>query len=260
MSVQRMPAVYNAVVSLDHELLLSVLAQGHFVDEPWEKWTPLYALANIYKWHDNIPKIIQTLLEHGADADIECEKRLSYRCSKTFYSTPLLELVCRIYQENEESRVEMISLLIRYGANVNYVDTRGESILCHAAGGRDRVYVVQLLIASGVSSDDIDDALRSAALNANVTQARYLVELGASTVTRSRNGYTAGEFARMCSHAFASKSQRNAFADELDNVAELRRLARLNYLAIAYDRERGRGSMFEGMDEDVMRMILDNDR
>jgi len=251
-----MPAVYDAVVSLDHELLLSVLAQGHRVDEPWEKWTPLYALVKNFEWHENIPKILQTLLEYGADADIECEERLSYRCSTKFYSTPLLELVCRYYKENEECRMEMILLLINNGANVNYVDTRGVSILCHAAGGRDRVYVVQLLIASGVSLDDLDEALRSAAYDGNVTVARYLVELGASTVTRSRNGYTAGEFARMSS-SFVSKRERDAFADELDNVVELRRIARLNYLAIAYDRERGRGSMFEGVDEDTMRMILD---
>jgi hypothetical protein len=108
-----MSAVYNAVVSLDHELLLSVLEQGHFVDEPWEEWTPLYALANNVKWHENIPKILQTLLEYGADTNIACEQRLSYRCSTKFYSTPLLEVVCRDYKENDECRVEMILLLIK---------------------------------------------------------------------------------------------------------------------------------------------------
>ena len=249
-----MSAVYNAVVSLDHELLLSVLEQGHFVDEPWEEWTPLYALANNVKWHENIPKILKTLLEYGADTNIECEQRLPYRCSTKFYSTPLLEVVCRDYKENEECRVDMILLLINNGANVTYVDTRGVSIICHAAR-RDHVYVVQLLVASGVSPDDLDEALCEAAYNGNVTVARYLVELGASTVTVSRNGYTAGQFARM-SNSFGFNFQRDAFADELDNVAELKRIARLNYLAIGYDRERGRGSRFHGMTEDVMRMIL----
>jgi hypothetical protein len=250
-----MPAVYDAVISLNHELLLSVLAEGHFVDEPWGKWTPLYALVMTYKWHDNIPKILHTLLKNGADANIECQERLSYRCDTKFFSTPLLELVVRFYRQNEGSRVQMISWLIRHGADVNYVDTRGQSILCWAAGGLDRVYVVQLLINSGVSSS-LDDALHTAAFEGNVKVARYLVEMGASTTRRNRNGYTAVDFARMCSQ-LCSKNSRNAFADGLNNIAEVRRLDILNSLAIAYDREKGRGSRFSNMDEDPMRMIMD---
>ena len=107
------------------------------------------------------------------------------------------------------------------------------------------------------SLNDLDEGLRSAAFYGNITVARYLVELGASTVTVSRNGYTAGQFARM-SDSFGSNHRRDNFADELDNVVELNRIARLDQLAIAYDRERGRGSMFNRMSEDAMRMILNN--
>ena len=266
-----MPAVYDAVISLDHELLLRVLREGHHVDEPgmstlpndvrFEKtWTPLYALVVDKTWNENKPSILQTLLEYGASTEILCVTPSRFqgdRCRRG--TTALVELVSNYYEDNEICRNQMISCLIGYGANVDECNRDGESIL-EVASGRGNLQLVEVLIDNGVSATSYDTALQSAAFHGRVDVARCLVRHGASTVYRNKSGYTAGDFARMSSDFFFRRDAQD-FGAELDNVPEVRRLERLeglNRIAIAYDDiDRGHGLSFRDVPRDALRIILD---
>ena len=263
-----MPEVYDAVVSLNYERLLYALERGNWVDEPGRptlpkdisfetSWTPLYALVVDETWHENKPRILQTLLEWGASTELLCVGPPKYygdRCRQG--TTALVELVLNYYKDNEIGRSQMISCLISFGANVNECDRDGESILSDASG-RGNLKLVEELIDNGVSETWYDSALQSAAFVGRVDVARCLVRHGASTEHRNRSGYTAGDFARMSVSMIGRKAAWD-FGAELDNVPEVRRQKVLDSIAIGYDDgDQENGLRLCNLPSDALRKVLD---
>jgi ankyrin repeat protein len=269
--LRKMPAVYDAVKNRDHALLLQALANGHNVDEPvynsyGRSSTPLYNLV-AGPWHDSKPKILQTLLQHGADPEL--------RGGGGYGTSALVCLATNRpfpYDRSKVSWMQMIVQLLDHGVNMDICDWQGESILYYAAqhGIMD---LVKLLVERGAEIDisnhgsGASTPLHMAVFHGEVDIARFLVEHGASTVRKNQRGYTASDIAR-ASRNYPNYADAENFALELDNVtearrielanaAEARRIEIRNILAIGYDPVRGSGSRFSDMGHDEMRIIID---
>lgn len=124
----------QAVKSNDVSMVTKLLSQGvNASAKGLEDETPLHVAAsnNVSESHY---MVAETLLEFEADVNARCD----------WERTPLYFLV------SNRATVRMVRLFLKYGARVDMVDTRGQSLLFPAVQNNKNVKVLKLLIEKGL--------------------------------------------------------------------------------------------------------------
>ena len=109
--------------------------------------TPLINLCSDTEQKELQLEIVEYVLAKGIDAN---------------KSSPLMK-VCS--PNNHEINYELCNLLIKYGANVNYIDNRGKSILMEVCDGKYHAYKVAKLLIDNNVDINYEDNLGNNAIN-----------------------------------------------------------------------------------------------
>lgn len=109
--------------------------------------TPLISLCSDTEQKELQLEIVEYVLAKGIDAN---------------KSSPLMK-VCS--PNNHEINYELCNLLIKYGANVNYIDNRGKSILMEVCDGKYHAYKVAKLLIDNNVDINYEDNLGNNAIN-----------------------------------------------------------------------------------------------
>jgi uncharacterized protein len=142
---QRNPEIVNLLLrsGIDYELC----------DENFQ-WTPLFEASN--KIHQ--PEIVEALLCAGASVETIIDGVTALQVAISSYigivRTPK-GLVLPSFELRRERALKVISLLIKFGANVDFMDIEGVTPLMLSAQTGD-IELIQLLIQSGAKTEILD--------------------------------------------------------------------------------------------------------
>ena len=168
-SAEPRPAIFDAIYAFDAEALRRELAAGvdpNVLNEYGS--TPLFDLVIFHSGSRPTERLqerlacISVLLEAGASVD-------SRMCGRT----PLH----RVAQNRSPVYTAVIAALVEGGANVNFTDERGTSVLAKAAR-RGTTAAVRTLISAGAV--DIDRALETAITYGKIRNCAPLLRAGAA--------------------------------------------------------------------------------
>jgi ankyrin repeat protein len=160
-------SIHISVIKNQIKKLNKYLANGVDVDSKGEyNCTPLH-----YACQEGNIEIVKILLKNGADVNIQ--NRYS-----TFY--PLFDAIT---SDNEDNYYPIIKLLIDAKADINSIDSFGNTILYYAIE-KENIELIKLLISLGCdinrgSRYDKDSALHYAYFQKNEQIANLLIEAGA---------------------------------------------------------------------------------
>lgn len=190
------PPLFSAILHNPHTVEL-LIKRGADINQVFDDWCPL-RLAT----HQGDLSLVQLLLDHGADmsrvnASNETLMHTACRDNQNSYD------LCKLFLEkgadcNSQNSLgcspfhvslmkqplEVIILLLEFGANIAWVDSRGESAL-HFAAYNTHVDVIAFVLNQGfdieaISYTDGITVLSHAVLGKNYEGCKFLLERGAS--------------------------------------------------------------------------------
>ncbi len=171
------PAILDAIYAFDAEALRRELAAGVDPNVSYDGYTPLFHLVLVRAARYPEERIqerlecISLLLEAGASVDFR-------HCSSW---EPLGRTVLlRIAHNRSPAYTAVIAALVEAGADVNFTDDRGNSVLARAAASAPAATVKCLISAGAV---DLDRALVRAIANVKRRNCAPLLRAGAAIPT-----------------------------------------------------------------------------
>ena len=212
-------AVYYSIRNNWCDILTELLKKGVDVNIMIELRTPLYAACK-----QHAEDAVALLLQNGADCNLLCQTRegrketaLHVACSTDdIRQEGLVEQ--NVGSVTSGKNVQVVKLLLKHGANVNAVCSKGETALYRACESR-QVKVVQLLLDAGADvnlttsqayplivactvdclaqfglvflHDHDDDDVEKAQISSSVAVIRLLLESGANVNSKCPTGGTA---------------------------------------------------------------------
>ena len=203
------PAIWDAIYTFDAEALRRELAAGvdpNLLDEhgssPFLFALVLFRAARrpAERMQERL-ECLSVLLEAGASVDLRQREWLW----ETIGRTPLH----RIAHNRSPAYTAVIAALVEAGADVNFTDEHGNSVLARAAGSAPAA-TVSLLISAGAV--DLDRALKSAIRYGKQRNCALLLRAGAAIPAQNHPSWTAG----------SGRGDRVALADTLAYVDRIR--------------------------------------
>ena len=202
------PAIWDAIYTFDAEALRRELAAGvdpNLLDEHGS--SPfLFALVLFRAARRPAERIqerlecISVLLEAGASVDLR-------HCYPG--DTNGRTVLHRVAHNRSPAYTAVIAALVEAGADVNFTDEHGNSVLARAAGSAPAATVKCLISASAV---DLDRALEEAITYGKIRNCAPLLRAGAATPAQNHPSWTAG----------SSRVDRAALADTRAYIAKIR--------------------------------------
>ena len=140
-------------------------------------------------------KVVRSLIDRGADLKAKCNAWDEY--GRPVQWTPLLVAL-------EKGRPEIARMLLERGADVNYTDNHGRSPL-HIAERHPSIDLIRLLLNYGANIDASDTwrgetALHDASSKGHITVVKLLLEHGANVNARSKSRWTPLHSTTMMGH------------------------------------------------------------
>ena len=183
------PAIFDAIYAFDAEALRRELAAGADPDMLNASGSsPLYVLLLFRAARRPAERMqerlecLSVLLEAGASVDLRQREWLW----ETIGRTPLH----RIAHNRSPAYTAVIAALVEAGADVNFTDEHGNSVLARAAASAPAATVKCLISAGAV---DLDGALRAAIENGKHRNCAPLLRAGAAipaAITQIMSAYT----------------------------------------------------------------------
>jgi len=105
-----------------------------------------------------------------------------------------------IHEAVRSGNPEIVDLLVRYGADINVIDSLGQTLLHESASEDECLEVTKYLVKNGVTIDALDGfhttPLTTSALHGCFETVKFLVSAGASLKIRDAKGRTPAEMAK----------------------------------------------------------------
>ncbi|XP_076279889.1 uncharacterized protein LOC143208872 [Lasioglossum baleicum] len=136
--------ILNAILMRDTKMVELLLTNGADIKEDPELVCTAVRCGNL--------EIVEDLLKNGAD--INAVGDIYFRFSLLHYAV-------------REKQVQMVELLINYGANVNVKNSLGETPIVNAIENRDKK-MIELLLTNGADIKEDPKVLRAAVENGNL--------------------------------------------------------------------------------------------
>ncbi|MEI6190957.1 MAG: ankyrin repeat domain-containing protein [bacterium] len=175
------PEIFKSIVNDDGDKILSLIKSGAKVDEADKNGQNALMFATTL----NCPYSFQTLLDNGANVNFADKKG----------KTVLMYAV-----EAKQQNMDMISLLIKNGANVDAKNT-SEWTALHYAATVGNVPAINLLVKSGANINARKDSgatpLIVATLTSHVDVMKILLDLGADPLIKTSSGMSAMDYAKL---------------------------------------------------------------
>ena len=200
------PAIFDAIYAFDAEALRRELAAGVDPNVSYDGYTPLFNLVLVRAARYPEERIqerlecISLLLVAGASVDFR-------HCYPG--DTSGRTVLHRVAHNRSRAYTAVIAALVEAGADVNFTDEHGNSVLARAAGSAPAA-TVSLLISAGAV--DLDRALKSAIRYGKQSNCAPLLRAGAAIPAQNHPSWTAG----------SGRGDRVALADTLAYVDRIR--------------------------------------
>ena len=138
-------------------------------------------------------KVLQCLIDHGADPNAECDDKDGWRKVKW----------TALYVASKNGRLDIARTLVEHGADMNHQDNFGRSPL-HIASRNQSTDLARLLLDHGANPNASDTwgvtALHEASTQGQTTLVMSLLEYGANVDARDKQGSTPLHFATRAGH------------------------------------------------------------
>ena len=181
------PAIFDAIYAFDAEALRRELAAGVDPNVSYDGYTPLFNLVLVRAARYPEERIqerlecISLLLEAGASVDF-----------RHLYpgDTNGRTVLHRVAHNRSPAYTAVITTLVEAGADVNFTDEHGNSVLARAAGSAPAATVKCLISAGAV---DLDRALEEAITYGKIRNCAPLLRAGAAipaAITQIMSAYT----------------------------------------------------------------------
>ena len=199
------PAIYDAIYAFDAEALRRELAAGVDPNVSYDGYTPLFNLVLVRAARYPEERIqerlecISLLLEAGASVDFR----------HLYIDSGSRTVLHRIAHNRSRAYTAVIAALIKGGADVNFTDGNGSSVLARAAASAPAA-TVKCLISAGAL--DLDRALVRAVANAKRRNCAPLLRAGAAIPAP----------AEITPETSALRRVRGDFADTLVYIQKIR--------------------------------------
>ena len=167
------PAIFDAIYAFDAEALRRELAAGVDPNVSYDGYTPLFNLVLVRAARYPEERIqerlecISLLLEAGASVDFR----------HLYIDSGSRTVLHRIAHNRSRAYTAVIAALVEAGADVNFTDEHGNSVLARAAASAPAATVKCLISAGAV---DLDRALVKAIDNGKQRNCAPLLRAGAS--------------------------------------------------------------------------------
>ncbi|HSW55576.1 MAG TPA: ankyrin repeat domain-containing protein [Ignavibacteriaceae bacterium] len=179
-----LPLLYAAIYDLP-SIAKMLLRHGAFVEVEEDGETPLRLACKK-------PEILEALLDAGADIDA-----VNYR-----KETALMKASYAILDQNDQTPVRAVQVLLDHGANVNLRDLHGQTPLMRMFGGGTKgpaYQVASLLVAKSdleIKDDYGQTALMLAAQWGSYWMVEEMIAKGVKLDSKDRDGKTAYYYAQ----------------------------------------------------------------
>ena len=180
------PAIFDAIYAFDAEALRRELAAGVDPNVSYDGYTPLFNLVLVRAARYPEERIqerlecISLLLEAGASVDFR----------HLYIDSGSRTVLHRIAHNRSRAYTAVIAALIEGGADVNFTDGNGSSVLARAAASAPAATVKCLISAGAV---DLDRALEEAITYGKIRNCAPLLRAGAAipaAITQIMSAYT----------------------------------------------------------------------
>ena len=180
------PAIFDAIYAFDAEALRRELAAGVDPNVSYDGYTPLFNLVLVRAARYPEERIqerlecISLLLEAGASVDFR----------HLYIDSGSRTVLHRIAHNRSRAYTAVIAALIEGGADVNFTDGNGSSVLARAAASAPTATVRTLISAGAV---DLDRALEEAITYGKIRNCAPLLRAGAAipaAITQIMSAYT----------------------------------------------------------------------
>ena len=180
------PAIFDAIYAFDAEALRRELAAGVDPNVSYDGYTPLFNLVLVRAARYPEERIqerlecISLLLEAGASVDFR----------HLYIDSGSRTVLHRIAHNRSRAYTAVIAALVEAGADVNFTDEHGNSVLARAAGSAPAATVKCLISAGAV---DLDRALEEAITYGKIRNCAPLLRAGAAipaAITQIMSAYT----------------------------------------------------------------------
>ena len=180
------PAIFDAIYAFDAEALRRELAAGVDPNVSYDGYTPLFNLVLVRAARYPEERIqerlecISLLLEAGASVDFR----------HLYIDSGSRTVLHRIAHNRSRAYTAVIAALIEGGADVNFTDGNGSSVLARAAASAPAATVKCLISAGAV---DLDRALEEAITYGKIRNCAPLLRAGAAIpagITQIMSAYT----------------------------------------------------------------------
>ena len=185
-SAEPRPAIFDAIYAFDAEALRRELAAGVDPNVSYDGYTPLFNLVLVRAARYPEERIqerlecISLLLEAGASVDFR----------HLYIDSGSRTVLHRIAHNRSRAYTAVIAALIEGGADVNFTDGNGSSVLARAAASAPAATVKCLISAGAV---DLDRALEEAITYGKIRNCAPLLRAGAAipaAITQIMSAYT----------------------------------------------------------------------
>ena len=185
-SAEPRPAIFDAIYAFDAEALRRELAAGVDPNVSYDGYTPLFNLVLVRAARYPEERIqerlecISLLLEAGASVDFR----------HLYIDSGSRTVLHRIAHNRSRAYTAVIAALVEAGADVNFTDEHGNSVLARAAGSAPAATVKCLISAGAV---DLDRALEEAITYGKIRNCAPLLRAGAAipaAITQIMSAYT----------------------------------------------------------------------
>ena len=180
------PAIFDAIYAFDAEALRRELSAGVDPNVSYDGYTPLFNLVLVRAARYPEERIqerlecISLLLEAGASVDFR----------HLYIDSGSRTVLHRIAHNRSRAYTAVIAALIEGGADVNFTDGNGSSVLARAAASAPAATVKCLISAGAV---DLDRALEEAITYGKIRNCAPLLRAGAAipaAITQIMSAYT----------------------------------------------------------------------